>query len=214
MFGVIFNHLKEKVLHLNLSAIRVSTKTAKWHKSSLLSFLVTCVSLLFINQLDIFYIFCRTFGPAFWHFLSDIHKKCPIVRQVRRISTALSYCLLLSFITKIILCILPIRQEHFMYIVSHQIMAVISDLLEQNAAGILVSMPWFSMGGVHEYLIMSFSSISSFNVLVQVFLFFSCMHVFMIYLFQEMIWYSGSPTPAFFLRWLIRARVILLRRLI
>ena len=36
-----------------------------------------------------FYNFCRTFGPALKHFLSDIHKKCPIVRQVRRISTPL-----------------------------------------------------------------------------------------------------------------------------
>ena len=36
-----------------------------------------------------FYNFCRTFGPALQHFLSDIHKKCPIVRQVRRISTPL-----------------------------------------------------------------------------------------------------------------------------
>ena len=36
-----------------------------------------------------FHIFCRTFGPALLDFLSDIHKKCPIVRQVRRISTAL-----------------------------------------------------------------------------------------------------------------------------
>ena len=35
--------------------------------------------------------FCRTFGPADWRFLSDIMKKCPIVRQVRRISTALGY---------------------------------------------------------------------------------------------------------------------------
>ena len=33
--------------------------------------------------------FCRTFGPAHWRFLSDILKKCPIVRQVGRISTAL-----------------------------------------------------------------------------------------------------------------------------
>ena len=33
--------------------------------------------------------FCRTFGPAYWRFLSDIFSKCPIVRQVRRISTAL-----------------------------------------------------------------------------------------------------------------------------
>ena len=32
---------------------------------------------------------CRTFGPADWRILSDIMKKCPIVRQVRRISTAL-----------------------------------------------------------------------------------------------------------------------------
>ena len=36
-----------------------------------------------------FYNFCRTFGPALQHFLSDIHKKCLIVRQVRRISTPL-----------------------------------------------------------------------------------------------------------------------------
>ena len=36
-----------------------------------------------------FYNFCRTFGPALQHFLSDIHKKCPIVWQVRRISTPL-----------------------------------------------------------------------------------------------------------------------------
>ena len=35
--------------------------------------------------------FCRTFGPAHWRFLSDILKKCPIVRQVRRISTALRF---------------------------------------------------------------------------------------------------------------------------
>ena len=33
--------------------------------------------------------FCRTFGPADWRFLSDITNKCLIVRQVRRISTAL-----------------------------------------------------------------------------------------------------------------------------
>ena len=33
--------------------------------------------------------FCRTFGPAHWRFLLDILKNCPIVRQVRRISTAL-----------------------------------------------------------------------------------------------------------------------------
>ena len=35
--------------------------------------------------------FCRTFGPADWRFLSDIMNKCPIVRQVRRISTALHH---------------------------------------------------------------------------------------------------------------------------
>ena len=35
--------------------------------------------------------FCRTFGPVHWRFLSDILKKCPIVRQVRRISTALGF---------------------------------------------------------------------------------------------------------------------------
>ena len=51
--------------------------------------MVTHVPLLFIHQMDIFYYFCRTFGPALQHFLSDIHKKCPIVRQVRRISTPL-----------------------------------------------------------------------------------------------------------------------------
>ena len=52
--------------------------------------MVTWVSLLFI-------IFCRTFGPALQHFLSDIHKKCPIVRQVRRISTALVWGNAVSF---------------------------------------------------------------------------------------------------------------------
>ena len=31
------------------------------------------------------------FGPALLHFLCDIHKKCPIVRKVQRISTALPY---------------------------------------------------------------------------------------------------------------------------
>ena len=35
--------------------------------------------------------FCRTFGPALKRFLSDIHKKCPIVRQVRRILTPLEF---------------------------------------------------------------------------------------------------------------------------
>ena len=46
-------------------------------------------SFLFIHQMDIF-IFSG--GQLVWHsqhFLSDIHKKCPIVRQVRWISTAL-----------------------------------------------------------------------------------------------------------------------------
>ena len=46
-----------------------------------------------VTELDNFFWgwenFCRTFGPADWHFLSDILKKCLIVRQVRRISTAL-----------------------------------------------------------------------------------------------------------------------------
>ena len=52
--------------------LRVSTKTTRWHKSSLLSFMVTCVLLPFINQMDIFIfsvehlvrhsdIFCQTF---------------------------------------------------------------------------------------------------------------------------------------------------------
>ena len=46
-----------------------------------------------VTELDICFwseIFCRTFGPADWRLLSDIMKKCPIVRQVRRISTALA----------------------------------------------------------------------------------------------------------------------------
>ena len=46
-----------------------------------------------VTELDICFwseIFCRTFGPADWRLLSDIMKKCPIVRQVRRISTALT----------------------------------------------------------------------------------------------------------------------------
>ena len=52
--------------------------------------MVTYAPLLFIHQIDIFfYNFCRTFGTALQHFLSDIHQKCPIVRQVRRISTPL-----------------------------------------------------------------------------------------------------------------------------
>ena len=42
-----------------------------------------------------FYNFCRTLGPALQHFLSDIHKKCPIVRQVRRILTPLVQWLLI-----------------------------------------------------------------------------------------------------------------------
>ena len=45
-----------------------------------------------VTEFDNFFLsenFCRTFGPADWHFLSDILKKCAIVRQVRRISTAL-----------------------------------------------------------------------------------------------------------------------------
>ena len=46
-------------------------------------------STLQFTYLIFFYNFCRTFGPALQHFLSDIHKKCPIVRQVRRISTPL-----------------------------------------------------------------------------------------------------------------------------
>ena len=89
MFGVTFNHLKEKVLHLKCYEC---LKTARWHKSSLLSFMVTCVSLLFINHMDIS-IF--SVGHLVRHsdiFLSDIHKRCPIVRQVRRISTALTKC--------------------------------------------------------------------------------------------------------------------------
>ena len=39
-----------------------------------------------------FYIFFRTFGPTLLHFLSDIHKKYLIVRQVRQILTALQDC--------------------------------------------------------------------------------------------------------------------------
>ena len=43
----------------------------------------------FFSSIKWIFFFCRTIGPTLKHFLSDIHKKCPIVRQVRRISTAL-----------------------------------------------------------------------------------------------------------------------------
>ena len=48
-----------------------------------------------------FYIFCRTFGPTLFHFLSDIYKKCLIVRQVRRISTALQVFIMIMMIVTI-----------------------------------------------------------------------------------------------------------------
>ena len=93
MFGVIFNHLKEKKYSIfKFKELRVPTKTARWYKAHLLTFMVTCVSLLLLLPSNgYFYIFCRTFGPTLWHFLSDIQKKCPIVR---RISTALACTLM------------------------------------------------------------------------------------------------------------------------
>ena len=58
----------------------VSTKTARWHKMSLLSFMVTCVSLLLLNKMDIFIFSVGHLVQHSTFFLSDIYKKmsdCP-----------------------------------------------------------------------------------------------------------------------------------------
>ena len=89
MFGIISITLRKKVLHLKFKVLRVPTKTARWHKILLLSYMVNMFRFFSSIKWKFFYDFCRTFGLALQHFLSDIHKKCPIVRQVRRISTPL-----------------------------------------------------------------------------------------------------------------------------
>ena len=92
MFGVIFINLKEKS-----TPSKVQSATSAYKSSEMiLNVIVVLYGHLCFTSFHppngYFYIFCRTFGPTLLHFLSDIHKKCLIVRQVRWISTALHLC--------------------------------------------------------------------------------------------------------------------------
>ena len=90
MFGIIFNYLKEKKYSiLSLKCYECLQKQRYYIKSNCCP--IWSLMFCFFSSIKwiFFYNFCRTFGLALQHFLSDIHKKCPIVRQVRRISTPL-----------------------------------------------------------------------------------------------------------------------------
>ena len=76
MFSIIFNYLKEKsTLSLSLKCYECLQKQRDDIKSNCCP--IWSLMFRFFSSIKwiFFYNFCRTFGPALQHFLSDIHKK-------------------------------------------------------------------------------------------------------------------------------------------